>query len=197
MNGREYLILSAIERDRPGLVAELTGFVAQRGCNVEDSRVAVLGGHAGLLFLLSGSAAQVDAVERDLKLFERTSGMRAVARRIAERPAPSPVLPAPEPFVVTASAIDHVGLVHAVADTVRANGGNILELETTTESAPMTGSPLFALRMRITLPDRHASAVRLKAALEGLGREAAMDVGMAEESAGMESWGTARGGRGE
>jgi glycine cleavage system transcriptional repressor len=192
MSEREYLILSAIERDRPGLVAELTGFVAERGCNVEDSRVAVLGGHAGLLFLLSGSAEQVEAVERDLKHFERASGMRAVARRIVEREAPSPVLPSPEPFIVTASAIDHVGLIHAVADTVRANGGNILELETTTESAPMTGAPLFALRMRITLPDRHASAARLRAALEALGREGAMDVGMVEESKERRSVGSGR-----
>jgi glycine cleavage system transcriptional repressor len=182
MSERELLLLSAIERDRPGLVAEITGFVAQRGCNVEDSRVAVIGGHAGLLFLLSGTAAELQVVERDLPVLERSSGVRAISRRIPERPAPSPALPEPHQFVVTASAIDHVGLIHAVADTVRANSGNILELETTTESAPMTGSPLFAMRMLITLPDRHASVSRLRAALDTLARAEAMDVGVGESS---------------
>jgi glycine cleavage system transcriptional repressor len=148
---------------------------------VEDSRVAVLGGYAGLLFLVSGSAAEVDAVERDLRALERASGLRALARRITERPAPSVAIPEPPSYIVTAGAIDHVGIIHAITDTVRANGGNIVELETTTESAPMTGSPLFALRMLVTLPDRHASAARLHAALENLARAEAMDVGMTEE----------------
>jgi hypothetical protein len=35
--------------------------------------------------------------------------------------------------------------------------------------------------MLVTLPDRHASAARLHAALENLARAEAMDVGMTEE----------------
>ena len=46
MSEREFLLLSATEPDRLGLVAELTKFIAEKACHVEDSRVVVLGGYA-------------------------------------------------------------------------------------------------------------------------------------------------------
>ena len=176
MATREFLILAATEKDRPGLVAELSGFIAERGCNVEDSRVVVLGGYAGLMFLISGDTTQIAAVVSDLDALERSAGLRAVARRITEEQAPSAGERPAASFIVTASAIDHEGIIHAITDAVRAHGGNILELETSTESAPMSGSPLFALRMTITLAEHHGSVERLRSALEALSRAQAIDI---------------------
>ena len=51
------LLLSATEPDRLGLVAELTKFIAEKGCNVEDSRIVVLGGYAGLMALVKSARA--------------------------------------------------------------------------------------------------------------------------------------------
>lgn len=186
MSAREYLILSATERDRPGLVAELSGFIAQHECNVEDSRVVVLGGYAGLMFLISGSAEAVLAVEGGLPALERETGLRAVARRLVSGGAAPAERPAASTYVVTASAIDHEGLIHLITDTVRSHGGNILELETSTESAPMSGSPLFALRMVVALAERHGSRDRLRVALEVLARTEAIDLDLvpATEAAG-------------
>ena len=176
MATREFLILAATEKDRPGLVAELSGFIAQRGCNVEDSRVVVLGGYAGLMFLISGDATQIAAVANGLDALERSTGIRAAARRVTDEQVPSAGGRAPASFTVTASAIDHEGIIHAITDAVRAHGGNILELETSTESAPMSGSPLFALRMTITLAEHHGSVERLRSALETLSRAQAIDI---------------------
>lgn len=86
----------------------------------------------------------------------------------------------PPALVVTASAMDHEGIIHAITDVVRAHGGNILELETSTESAPMTGSPLFAMRMVLTIAERHGSAVRLREALDTLARAQAIDLETSE-----------------
>lgn len=176
MPTRERLILSATELDRPGLVAELTGFIAERGCNVNDSRVVVLGGYAGLMFLVSGTPAQTALAEQELSALERTAGLRVFVRRLPAAAAPAAVGNAPAAFVVTASAMDHEGIIHAITDVVRANGGNILELETSTESAPMSGSPLFSLRMMITLAERHGSAPHLRAELNALARAEAIDL---------------------
>jgi glycine cleavage system transcriptional repressor len=55
-------------------------------------------------------------------------------------------------MVVHAQAIDHPGIIHALADIVRRFGGNILELESASESAPQSGEPLFRLRMTVRLP---------------------------------------------
>jgi glycine cleavage system transcriptional repressor len=176
MATRDHLILSATEPDRPGLVAELSGFIAVRGCNVEDSRVIVLGGYAGLMFLISGTPEQASAVEQGLTELERTAGLRVLVRRLPESAVAPAASRTPAAFVVTASAMDHEGIIHAITDVVRANGGNIQELETSTESAPMSGSPLFAMRMVITLAERHGSAARLRTALDALARAEAIDL---------------------
>ena len=176
MATRVFLILAANEKDRPGLVAELSGFIAQCGCNVEDSRVVVLGGYAGLMFLISGDATEIASVANGLDALERSTGVRAVARRITDEHVPSAAERPAASFTVTASAIDHEGIIHAITDAVRAHGGNILELETSTESAPMTGSPLFTLRMTLTLAEHHGSVERLRSALEALSRAQAIDI---------------------
>jgi glycine cleavage system transcriptional repressor len=183
MTTRERLILFATEQDRPGLVAELSGYIAEHGCNVDDSRVIVLGGFAGLMFLISGTQPQIAAVESGAAGLERATGLRVTVRHLRDRAAPATPVQSPQTWLVTASAMDHEGIIHAITDVVRANGGNILELETSTESAPMSGSPLFALRMLITLAERHGSATRLKDALEVLARAEAIDLEVDEPRA--------------
>jgi glycine cleavage system transcriptional repressor len=166
MAGREFLLLSATEPDRSGLVADLTGFIAENGCNVEDSRIAVLGGYAGLMILLSGDPAELQAVLDSLEQLRERSGIRAVPRRVAiRRPAASVE---PSHHVVEASAIDHEGIIHALAEAVRKGGGNILELESTTEAAPMSGEPLLTLRMNVRFPDSEDQRQRLSEALESV-----------------------------
>lgn len=174
MAARERIILSATERDRPGLVADVTGFLADRGCNVDDSRVVVLGGHAGLMLLVSGEPRAVDAVVSELKALEQSAGVRLVARRLgSERDAAAP--PSSR-YLVRASALDHEGIIHRITDAVYSTGSNILDLETTTESAPMTGSPLLSLRMEVALPDGPLAEQRLRAALDGVAREEGIDL---------------------
>jgi glycine cleavage system transcriptional repressor len=166
MPQREFLLLSATEADRSGLVADLTGYIADRGCNVEDSRIAVLGGYAGLMVLLSGEPAELRAVLDDLEQLREQSGIRAVPRRVAVRRTAADL--EPSHHVVEASAIDHEGIIHALAEAVRRGGGNILELESTTEAAPMSGEPLFTLRMSVRFPDQADQREQLGKELEAV-----------------------------
>jgi glycine cleavage system transcriptional repressor len=155
MSEREFLLLSATEPDRLGLVAELTRFIADRGCNVEDSRVVVLGGYAGVMVLVSGDPAGLKGLLEGLDELRERQGIRLAPRRVAARRSAQPA--APE-MVVHAHAIDHPGIIHALSDIVRRFGGNILELESASESAPQSGEPLFRLRMTVRLPSTAESA---------------------------------------
>ncbi|MGH7527287.1 MAG: glycine cleavage system protein R [Gemmatimonadales bacterium] len=165
MAQREFLLLSATEPDRLGLVAELTGFIAERGCNIEDTRLVVLGGYAGLMVLLSGEPDKLQSVLDGLEELRARSGIRAAPRRVATRRPEAPALPQ---LLVHASALDHEGIVHALAETVRRHGANILELEAAAESAPMSGEPLFRLRMSVRLPSGAGEADLLLRELESV-----------------------------
>lgn len=174
MATREFLVLSATEPDRSGLVAELTGFIAQCGCNVEDSRLVVLGGYAGMMVLLSGLPDELQAVTDGLEGLRARTGIRAVPRRVRARQVES-AAPATR-LLVEASAIDHEGIIRALAETVRRHGGNIVELESATEAAPMSGEPLFRLRMTVWTPAAREAADALWRALEQAAREENVDL---------------------
>jgi glycine cleavage system transcriptional repressor len=175
MVAREFLLLSATEPDRSGLVAELTGFIAQCGCNVEDSRIVVLGGYAGLMVLISGEPAELRAVLDGLEALRERSGIRVAPRRVRAR-QPNPAAADAAPLEVQASAIDHEGIIHALAETVRRHGGNILELESATDSAPMSGEPLFRLRMSVQPPASPGAADLLWEELERVARGDGVDL---------------------
>ena len=185
MTAREFLVISAIGPDRPGLIAELTGFIAERGCNIEESRAVVLAGQFGFMFVVSGAPPHIVAVMQELDDLEMRVGLNAVARRIPDpRPAASAAGFARR-YSISASALDREGIVHAIADVVRSHGANVLELETSTYSGSESGVPLFHLELTIGIRDRDGSADRLRQALEDLAREENIDVEM--RPAGLEA----------
>jgi len=174
MPAREFLLLSATEPDRSGLVAELTGFIAECGCNVDDSRIVVLGGYAGIMVLLSGEPGELQAVLDGLDTLRERTGIRAVPRRVrTRRTEAAGEVPR---ILVQASAIDHEGIIHALTDTVRRHGGNILELESATESAPMTGEPLLRLRMSVWAREEAGAGESLWRELEEVARREGADL---------------------
>ncbi len=145
-----FLVLSALGPDRPGLVAEITEYLTERGANVEDSRMAVLGGEFGVLILVSGTPHEIELIERERESLAVKTGLDLLVRRTKSpedhRRAAS------VPCLVTAEALDHEGIVHAVSRALHAAGVNIVSLETSAYEAPVTGSPLFRLEARVDLP---------------------------------------------
>jgi glycine cleavage system transcriptional repressor len=150
MSTDHYLVLSALGADRPGLVAEVSDYLAERGVNVEDSRMAVLGAEFGIQMLVRGSELSISRVVDDRPLLETRTKLGILVRRTKspEEHRRAAVIPC----VVTAEALDHEGIVRAVALAISHLGINIVSLETTAYNAPVTGSPLFRLAAHIDLP---------------------------------------------
>src|SRR5262245_50680459 len=105
MTTEAFLVLSALGPDRPGLVAEGTDYLTERGADVADSRMAVLVAEFGILILVSGTPDEMDAVERDTQALSQKTGLSVIARRTKapEEHRRAPVIPC----VVTAEALDH------------------------------------------------------------------------------------------
>src|SRR4051812_19725199 len=113
MASEHYVVLSALGSDRPCLVAEVTEYLVERGVNVEDSRMAVLGAEFGIQMLVSGSEASIARVVDDKSVLETKTKLGVLVRRTKspEEHRRAAVIPC----VVTAEAIDHEGIVRAVA----------------------------------------------------------------------------------
>ena len=76
----DYLVLTAVGTDRPGIVAELTALLAERGANVADSRMAVLGGEFALMMLVSAPAARLAEARGDVESAATRLGLELIVK---------------------------------------------------------------------------------------------------------------------
>ena len=167
------LVLTAIGPDRPGIINDVSEFLLKNGCNVEDSRMATLGGEFVLMLLVSGPSDKIASVQGEFPPFANQLGLTATAK---ETP-PSPTRPDKGfvPFQMRVVGLDHEGIVHRFAHTLYQLGANIESLETQAVSAPVTGAPMFALTMLVAIPP-HVSLSELGSKLQAAGDEVNVDV---------------------
>ena len=66
--------LTAIGRDRPGIVSRIATVLVDHGLNIEDSDMRILGGRFSMMLLLRGEATE-DAIYRDLLEAGRELGL--------------------------------------------------------------------------------------------------------------------------
>jgi glycine cleavage system transcriptional repressor len=173
MSTERHLVLSALGPDRPGIVAGVTSYVTERGGNIEDSRMAVLGGEFGVMMLLSGSADEIARIGREVAQLKATTGLDVTTRetKSAEEHRRAQSIPC----VVTCDAIDNPGIVRAVSRALHALGLNIVSLETTTYEAPITGSPLFRLEAHCDAP-KGVTLAKVRAAMQEVAERENIDV---------------------
>lgn len=145
-----FFVLSALGTDRPGIVAEVTEFVNQCGGNVEESRMAILGGEFGLLMLVSAAADAMGRFESELAEVEKHSGLE-----LRLKPTESPESHRKSgalPYKVRTYAADHKGIIHAISRAIANLDVNIVSAATSSYPAPITGTPLFQMEMEIDVP---------------------------------------------
>ena len=140
-------VISTIGRDRPGIVNELSQTVFDLGLSIEDSRMTVLGGEFAVLMAVVGESAALAELDARLTELAKAADFAYLYRATAERNT-SRILP----YQVRVVAMDHPGIVHRIAGFFSARDINIRELETETERAAHTGTPIFNLTMTVEVP---------------------------------------------
>ena len=143
--------VSSIGRDRPGIVAAIAAALLGIVANVEDSRMAILGGHFTIMLIVSTPQdADAGALGRDLDAAREELGLGALT---LEEVADEHGLTRPEAsHVVTVYGADHPGIVHSVASAIADMGVNVIDVAThlvEDEGAPA----IYAMMMEVDLPD--------------------------------------------
>jgi glycine cleavage system transcriptional repressor len=170
------LALSAVGRDRPGIVAATTAVLLRHGVNVEDSRMSILRGHFAMTLILGlpdgadrkSLGADLDAVAADL-------GLEALALSPVEPLAEAGAAPT---HVVSVYGVDHPGIVHHAARVLAEQRVNITDLETRLvegEDAPS----LYALLIEVAVPD-DVDAAEVDGALAEIAASEVVEVSMRE-----------------
>lgn len=157
MSNIDYLAITASGEDKVGLVQRFTSRISEVGCNIEESRMAVLGGQFAILMLISGPWNALTKLEDRLESVARDLGLVIHHKRTKPAERKTPLVP----YRVNVVAMDHPGIVHSLADFFARQGINIEELSTDTYPAPHTGTPMFSVNMIIGVPgDMHLPSLR-------------------------------------
>ncbi len=162
------LALSAIGRDRPGIVAEVTRTLLRHELNIEDSQMAILGGHFAMMLLLS-APPEVDLgkLREDLERAREELGLETLTLGEVDELEPAAAEPS---HVVTLYGADHPGIVHAVSAALATRGVNITDLNTKLVGAEPR---VYVMMLEVGLPEGISGEE-----LEGLLRSVAQDEGL-------------------
>ncbi|MDA8409097.1 MAG: amino acid-binding protein [Treponema sp.] len=170
---RVFAVISAIGADRVGIVDELSGLISEAGGNVEESKMAVLGGDFSVMMLISLEQKALESLLSRIGEMEKGLGLK-----VGITPTKETALRADgRPYSLETVSLDGRGILHAVSAILHHHGVNIEELETSTEGAPLTGAPLFRLRASIVLgAGVHVAALRSE--LEALENARELDISL-------------------
>ncbi len=144
----KYLVISALGHDRPGIVNDLSKAVLDCGCNVEDSRMTVLGGEFALIVLVSGVWSAIAKLEHQLPALGKRLDLTIVVKPTEPRAARASMVP----YMVDVISMDHPGIVHEIADFFATRHINIEEMSTWTYPAAHTGTAMFSMNITVSIP---------------------------------------------
>ncbi len=166
-----YLVLTAVGSDRPGLVSQISALIHAAGANLEDSRMAILGGEFALILLVSGSPDAVGLVaERGRELGQKL-GLELSVRETARSKDQKSYLP----YEIRVTGVDRPGIVHGITQILARLGVNVASLESRLAYAPLSGTPMFVLEAELELPSEVAVS-KLRRELSSACEEDNLDV---------------------
>lgn len=149
-----HLVITAVGNDKPGIVNELTKQILDNGCNIQDSRMTILGGEFAIILLLVGNWSAIAKVEDSLPRVAQNLGLSLTCKRTEPRTKQTNMIS----YHVDALAIDQPGIVHRVADFFSSRNINIESLNSDAYNAAHTGTPMFALTMTVNIPANQSIA---------------------------------------
>ncbi len=151
---QNFLVISAIGNNRPGLIPQFSKAVKDCGCNIVDSRMTVLGDELALIMLLSGTWDAVAKIESMLPRLRENLDLSLIAKRTEARKRSANLMP----YAVEVVSVDRPGIVYEMAQFFTARDINIEEMFTGSYAAAHTGTPMFSLHITISVPTNNSIA---------------------------------------
>jgi glycine cleavage system transcriptional repressor len=163
--------LSAIGRDRPGIVAEVTRALLGHSLNITDSQMAVLSGRFTMMLVVTApDGTDLDLVGEELARTRERLSLDALSLS----PLGDAAAAAAPSHIVTVYGVDHPGIVHAVSARLAAREVNVTDLETRLVGEGGQAG-LYAMVLEVALP-AGVDPEALRAMLEEVGAEQGVEV---------------------
>jgi len=169
---REYLVVTIVGPDRRGIVEKITAVMVEYAVNIEESKMARLGGEFAVIMLLSLPG------EKENELLASLDALKEYGLTIISRPTNLSRLDQFQgyvPYEISVLGADHEGIVHSVAQYITSERMNIEKLDTQVTKAPVSGVPLFSMHAIVQAPPE-LTLPKLRQKLAEVGDELCVDI---------------------
>ena len=167
-----HLSLSAIGADRPGIVAAVSKVLTDHGANIEDSRMALLGGHFAMMLVVSvadedAARALEHALTEPARALDLLLSVRPLAELSAEHAEGTD-------HVLRVYGTDRPGIVAHISAALAERNVNIRDLAT-----HMVGGepPVYVMVLEITVPSSTTPG-EIGAQLDAVGAELGVEISL-------------------
>jgi glycine cleavage system transcriptional repressor len=136
--------VAVLGRDRPGIVADVSGRLLRLDCNIEDAVTSQLSGHFALMLICAAPAdVSLEAVRAGVA--DVPPDLHVAVWDVDERPRPARAT-----HVVTVYGPDQTGIVHRVATALADRAVNITDM---TCRLSTSGASLYAVTLEVEVPE--------------------------------------------
>jgi Glycine cleavage system regulatory protein len=154
---KNYLVISALGKDKPGIVEGIARVILDSGCGIADSRMTVLGEEFAIIALITGNWNNLAKLESMLPALQKRLDIVVITKRTQEQLTRETILP----YAVDVVAIEQSGIVYHLANFFSSRNINIEDMATNTYAASHTGASMFAVHMVVGIPsDTYVATLR-------------------------------------
>jgi glycine cleavage system transcriptional repressor len=159
---------SAVGKDRPGIVAALSGVFYQHACNLLDSSMTILADQFAVVMLLETSqSTNTESLRKALQTLGQDWGLQVAAGPV-EHGSQQDGLPTGEPLLVSVYGADQAGITWKVTEVIARHRWNVTDLST----RQIPGSaPVYILLLEIVPTASSGSLEELRSELLRLGAD--------------------------
>jgi glycine cleavage system transcriptional repressor len=143
-----HFAVSAVGRDRPGIVSAVSEALLAHRANIEDSQMAILRGHFAMMLIVAApESVEAEQLAHDL---DAAAGRLALDTLSLSEIGETEDLVEREPsHMVSVYGADHPGIVHAVSSALAGLGVTITDLETRLAA----DGALYAMQLEVAVPE--------------------------------------------
>jgi len=169
----KHAILTVIGKDRPGIIAKVTGILYQKRCNLEDVSMTILEGEFAMILVLSHRFRNFGVLARELQQKAKSFGLSIFGKDVKEKlQRGEKHLRGSEPFLISVIGKDRTGIVHETTNLLARQGLNVTDLNS--KILGYGKRALYAMMLEVDIPKRFKIA-KLERSLKALSKKLRME----------------------
>lgn len=143
-----FLVITALGKNGSGNLDQLVRSIKDCGCNINESRLSVMGSETAIFMQLSGPWDAIAKIEDTLPKLGKRLDIKITSNRTTQGNIRDNLMP----YAIDVVAIDHIGIVYEIVNFIHENKISIQDMSTNTYRIDNSATTMFSMHMVINIP---------------------------------------------